>query len=47
VIDLQSTRIDAYTEYDGALLRLVAARVSIAIDNARLYHSRRAAETAP
>jgi sigma-B regulation protein RsbU (phosphoserine phosphatase) len=37
VIDLQSTRVNAYTEYDGALLRLIAARVSIAIENARLY----------
>jgi phosphoserine phosphatase RsbU/P len=37
VIDLQSTRVDAYTEYDRALLGLIAARVSIAIDNARLY----------
>jgi phosphoserine phosphatase RsbU/P len=37
VIDLQSTRIDAYNEYDRALLRLIAARVAIAIDNARLY----------
>jgi sigma-B regulation protein RsbU (phosphoserine phosphatase) len=37
VIDLQSTRVDAYTEYDRALLRLIAARVSIAIENARLY----------
>jgi phosphoserine phosphatase RsbU/P len=37
VIDLQSTRINAYTEYDRSLLRLIAARVSIAIDNARLY----------
>lgn len=37
VIDLQSTRINAYTEYDRALLRLIAARVGIAIDNARLY----------
>jgi len=37
VIDLQSTRINAYTEYDRALLRLIAARVSVAIDNARLY----------
>jgi sigma-B regulation protein RsbU (phosphoserine phosphatase) len=38
VIDLQATRLDAYTEYDRALIRLVAARVAIAIDNARLYH---------
>jgi len=37
VIDLQSTRINAYTEYDRALLRLIAGRVSIAIENARLY----------
>jgi sigma-B regulation protein RsbU (phosphoserine phosphatase) len=37
VIDLQSTRVDAYTEYDRALLRLIAARVSVAIENARLY----------
>jgi sigma-B regulation protein RsbU (phosphoserine phosphatase) len=37
VIDLQSTRVNAYTEYDRALLRLSAGRVSIAIDNARLY----------
>ena len=37
VIDLQSTRVDAYTEYDRALLRLIGARVSVAIDNARLY----------
>src|ERR1035438_7613687 len=37
VIDLQSTRVNAYTEYDRALMRLVAARMSTAIDNARLY----------
>jgi len=37
VIDLQSTRVNAYNEYDRALLRLIAARVAIAIDNARLY----------
>lgn len=37
VIDLQSTRVNAYTEYDRALLRLIAGRVGIAIDNARLY----------
>ncbi|MDR3703442.1 MAG: SpoIIE family protein phosphatase [Candidatus Sulfopaludibacter sp.] len=37
VIDLQSVRVNAYNEYDRALLRLVAARVAIAIDNARLY----------
>src|ERR1035438_3789894 len=37
VIDLQSTRLNAYTEYDRALLRLIAARVAATIDNARLY----------
>jgi sigma-B regulation protein RsbU (phosphoserine phosphatase) len=37
VIDLQSTRVNAYSEYDRALLRLIAARVGVAIDNARLY----------
>ncbi len=37
VIDMQSTRPDAYTEEDRALLQLIAARVAGAIDNARLY----------
>ena len=37
VIDVQSTRLNAYTEYDRALLRLIANRVAVAIDNARLY----------
>src|SRR5262252_2833395 len=37
IIDLQSTRVNAYSEYDRALLRLIAGRVSIAIENARLY----------
>jgi phosphoserine phosphatase RsbU/P len=37
VIDMQSTRPNAYTEQDRALLLLIAARVAIAIDNARLY----------
>jgi len=37
VIDLQSTRLNAFSEYDRALLKLIAARVAIAIDNARLY----------
>jgi len=37
VIDLQSVRVNAYTEYDRALLRLIAARVTSAIDNARLF----------
>jgi sigma-B regulation protein RsbU (phosphoserine phosphatase) len=37
VIDVQSTRENAYSEYDRAMLRLVATRVATAIDNARLY----------
>src|SRR5689334_6294623 len=37
VIDVQSTRVKAYTDYDKGLLRLIASRVAIAIDNARLY----------
>jgi len=38
VIDLQATRVNAWSEYDRALMRLIAARVGVAIDNARLYH---------
>ena len=37
VIDVQSTEPGAYSEYDRAILRLIAARVATAIDNARLY----------
>ncbi|MBX9602992.1 MAG: GAF domain-containing protein [Bryobacteraceae bacterium] len=37
VIDLQSTQGDAYNEQDRALVRLLASRVAVAIDNARLY----------
>ncbi|MGD0438574.1 MAG: SpoIIE family protein phosphatase [Bryobacteraceae bacterium] len=37
VIDLQSTRLDAYREADRALLQLIASRVGVSIDNARLY----------
>ncbi len=37
VIDVQSTKIGAFTEYDMALLKLIATRVAGAIDNARLY----------
>jgi sigma-B regulation protein RsbU (phosphoserine phosphatase) len=37
VIDLQSTRENAYSEQDRSLLRLLAARVASSIDNARLY----------
>jgi sigma-B regulation protein RsbU (phosphoserine phosphatase) len=37
VIDLQSTRLNAFSEQDRALLTLIAARVGTAIDNARLY----------
>src|SRR5947209_5927950 len=37
VIDLQSTRVNAYSEYDRALMRLIVPPVSVAIDNAQLY----------
>ena len=37
VIDFQSTEIGAYTVDDVALMRLIAARIASAIDNARLY----------
>jgi sigma-B regulation protein RsbU (phosphoserine phosphatase) len=37
VIDLQSTRPGAYREQDRALLQLIASRVAVSIDNARLY----------
>jgi phosphoserine phosphatase RsbU/P len=37
VIDVQSTRLDAYSAHDGALLRLIASRVAVSIENARLY----------
>lgn len=37
VIDIQSTRLNAYGEYDRTLLRLIASRVAVSIDNARLY----------
>jgi sigma-B regulation protein RsbU (phosphoserine phosphatase) len=37
VIDLQSTRPHAYKEQDRALLLLIASRVAVSIDNARLY----------
>ena len=37
VIDLQSTRLSAFSEQDQALLALIASRIGTAIDNARLY----------
>ncbi len=37
VIDVQSTNLAAYGEYERALLRLIAARIAVTIDNARLY----------
>lgn len=37
VIDLQSTRLNAFSESDTSLLRLLASRVSASIDNARLH----------
>ncbi len=37
IIDLQSTRLNAFSEQDRALLALIASRVAVAIDNARLH----------
>ena len=37
VIDLQSTRLDAFSEHDRSLARLIASRIAVSIDNARLY----------
>jgi sigma-B regulation protein RsbU (phosphoserine phosphatase) len=37
VIDVQSARVGAYSDYDRALLRLIGGRVAAAIDNAQLY----------
>src|SRR3954452_3527969 len=37
IIDLQATHLKAFSEQDQALLVLIATRVGIAIDNARLY----------
>lgn len=37
VIDVQSTRLNAFSEQDRALLALIASRVGVTIDNARLY----------
>jgi sigma-B regulation protein RsbU (phosphoserine phosphatase) len=37
VIDIQATRLNAFTEQDSSLLRLLATRVAASIDNARLY----------
>jgi sigma-B regulation protein RsbU (phosphoserine phosphatase) len=37
VIDVQSTKLNAFTEYDRTLLRLIGSRVAVTIENARLY----------
>jgi phosphoserine phosphatase RsbU/P len=37
VIDVQSTRLNAFSEQDRALLTLIASRIAVSIDNARLY----------
>ena len=37
VIDVQSARTGAFSDYDRALLRLIGGRVAAAIDNAQLY----------
>ena len=37
VIDIESTQINAYSDYEQSTLQLIASRVATAIDNARLY----------
>jgi sigma-B regulation protein RsbU (phosphoserine phosphatase) len=37
VIDIQSTRLHAFTEGEQGIVELIASRVAMAIDNARLY----------
>ena len=37
VLDVQSTQPAAFTERESTLLRLIAARVAVSVDNARLY----------
>ena len=37
VIDVESTRVNAFSEQDRALLMLIATRIAVSIDNARLY----------
>jgi phosphoserine phosphatase RsbU/P len=37
VIDLQSTRLRAYSDHDRRIMRLIASRVGSSIENARLY----------
>jgi len=37
VLDMQSTQLAAFTDNECALLRLVATRIGVSIDNARLY----------
>jgi phosphoserine phosphatase RsbU/P len=37
VLDVQSTRANAFTERESTMLRLIGSRVAISIDNARLF----------
>ncbi|MEO5922652.1 MAG: GAF domain-containing SpoIIE family protein phosphatase [Bryobacteraceae bacterium] len=37
VLDVQSTRVNAFTERESTMLRLIGSRVAISIDNARLF----------
>ncbi len=37
VLDVESTKLKAYDEQDRSLLRLIAARIAVSIDNASLY----------
>ncbi|HWE52873.1 MAG TPA: GAF domain-containing SpoIIE family protein phosphatase [Bryobacteraceae bacterium] len=37
IIDVQATRVDAFKDYDRAMLSLISGRIAAAIDNAQLY----------
>jgi len=37
IIDVQSTRVGAFKDYDRAMLSLISGRIAAAIDNAQLY----------
>ncbi len=37
IIDVQATRVEAFKDYDRAMLSLISGRIAAAIDNAQLY----------
>lgn len=37
VLDLQSTQLDAFSSYERQMVELIASRISLAVDNARLF----------